>query len=97
MTKAMNRRFPDPALRAAGEAAAKRERVSLQDYILSVAYARATAVDDRILDASRVSMSRSGDAFADEAGTAGSGAQQCEAEFQARCELEEQQERGYAA
>ncbi|MFE9360562.1 hypothetical protein [Streptomyces olivaceoviridis] len=93
----MNLRFPDPTQRAAIEAAAKQEGVSRKDYILSVAYARATAVEDRFLDAFGASMSRSGDAFADEAGTAGSGAQQREAELQARCELKEQQERGYAA
>ncbi|CAM5599541.1 MULTISPECIES: hypothetical protein [Streptomyces] len=97
MTKAINLRFPDPTQRVAIEAAAKQEGVSRQDYILSVAYARATAVEDRFLDAFRVSRSRSGDAFAEEADTAGAGAQQREAELQARCELEEQQERGYAA
>ncbi|MEV7817280.1 DUF1778 domain-containing protein [Streptomyces flaveolus] len=97
MTKAMNLRFPDPAQRAAIEAAAKQEGVSLQEYILSAAYARATAVEERFLEAFRASMSHSGDAFAEEAGTAGSGAQQREAELQARRDLDKQQDRGHAA
>ncbi|WP_251096624.1 DUF1778 domain-containing protein [Streptomyces sp. Caat 7-52] len=97
MTKAMNLRFPDPAQRAAIEAAAKQEGVSLQEYILSAAYARATAVEERFLEAFRASMSYSGDAFAEGAGPAGSGAQQREAELQARRDLEEQHERGHAA
>src|SRR5947207_454454 len=37
--KAMNLRFPDPEQRAAIEAAARKEGVSLQEYILSAAYA----------------------------------------------------------
>ncbi|MFH9089196.1 DUF1778 domain-containing protein [Streptomyces sp. NPDC017673] len=97
MTKAMNLRFPDPAQRAAIEAAAKQEGVSLQEYILSAAYARATAVEERFLEAFRASMSHSGDAFAEEAGAAGSGGQQREAELHARRELDKQQERGHAA
>ncbi|MGV9933977.1 type II toxin -antitoxin system TacA 1-like antitoxin [Streptomyces olivaceoviridis] len=97
MTKAMNLRFPDPAQRAAIEAAAKQEGVSLQEYILSAAYARATAVEERFLEAFRASMSHSGDAFAEEANAAGSDAQQREAELQARRDLDKHQERGHAA
>ncbi|MFC8866602.1 DUF1778 domain-containing protein [Streptomyces sp. NPDC057148] len=95
--KAMNLRFPDPAQRAAIEAAARQEGVSLQEYILSAAYARATAVEERFLDAFRASMSRSGDAFAQEAGTAGHPAEQRSAELEARRDLEERWERGHAA
>ncbi|MFE9454284.1 DUF1778 domain-containing protein [Streptomyces sp. NPDC006739] len=64
--KAMNLRFPDPEQRAAIVAAAKEEGVSLQEYILSAAYARATAVEQRFLDGFRESMARSGAAFAAE-------------------------------
>ncbi|MGW1727782.1 type II toxin -antitoxin system TacA 1-like antitoxin [Streptomyces sp. NPDC002306] len=95
--KAMNLRFPDAAQRAAIEAAARQEGVSLQEYILSAAYARATAVEERFLSAFRESMSRSGDAFDQGGGAAGSGVQQRAAELEARRELEEQQERGQAA
>jgi uncharacterized protein (DUF1778 family) len=95
--KAMNLRFPDPAQRAAIEAAAKQEGVSLQEYILSAAYARATAVEDRFLDAFRASMAHSGEAFTAEAATAGPGTEQRAAELRARRDLEEQRERGHAA
>ncbi|WP_407109545.1 DUF1778 domain-containing protein [Streptomyces sp. DSM 116494] len=95
--KAMNLRFPDPAQRAAIEAAARQEGVSLQEYILSAAYARATAVEERFLDAFRTSMARSGDAFAEEVGAADPSVEQRSAELQARRDLEEQQERGHAA
>ncbi|TQL18137.1 DUF1778 domain-containing protein [Streptomyces sp. SLBN-134] len=95
--KAMNLRFPDPAQRAAIEAAARQEGVSLQEYILSAAYARATAVEERFLDAFRASMARSGNAFAEEAVTADPAEEQRSAELQARQELEEQQGRGHAA
>lgn len=93
--KAMNLRFPDAAQRAAIEAAARQEGVSLQEYILSAAYARATAVEERFLSAFRESMARSGDAF-DQGGAADSGARQRTAELEARRELEER-ERGQAA
>ncbi|MFE5144108.1 DUF1778 domain-containing protein [Streptomyces fagopyri] len=96
-TKAMNLRFPDPEQRAAIEAAARQEGVSLQEYILSAAYARATAVEERFLDAFRGSMSRSGDAFAEETGAAAPGAEQRAAELEARRDLEEQKKRGHAA
>ncbi|MER7960215.1 DUF1778 domain-containing protein [Streptomyces sp. NPDC096030] len=93
--KAMNLRFPDPAQRAAIEAAAKQEGVSLQEYILSAAYARATAVEKRFLEAFRESMSRTSDAFAAEAGDPSR--EQRAAELEARRDLEEQQEQGHAA
>ncbi|MEU1536437.1 DUF1778 domain-containing protein [Streptomyces fagopyri] len=96
-TKAMNLRFPDPEQRAAIEAAARQEGVSLQEYILSAAYARATAVEERFLDAFHGSMARSGDAFTEEASAANPGAEQRTAELEARRELEEQQKRGHAA
>ncbi|MCD7438586.1 DUF1778 domain-containing protein [Streptomyces lincolnensis] len=95
----MNLRFPDPAQRAAIEAAARQEGVSLQEYILSAAYARATAVEARFLDAFSESMSRSGDAFGEGAETAdatGPGDERRAAELAARRGLEEQ-ERGHAA
>ncbi|WP_331743543.1 DUF1778 domain-containing protein (plasmid) [Streptomyces sp. NBC_01136] len=95
--KAMNLRFPDPAQRAAIEAAARQEGVSLQEYILSAAYARATAVEERFIDAFQASMKRSSDAFTEGAGTVDPSAQQRTAELEARRDLEEQQERGHAA
>ncbi|MFJ7967146.1 DUF1778 domain-containing protein [Streptomyces sp. NPDC096324] len=95
--KAMNLRFPDPTQRAAIEAAARQEGVSLQEYILSAAYARATAVEARFLDAFKESMSRSGEVFAEYAGTADPGGEQRAAELAARQTLEEQRERGHAA
>ena len=66
--KAMNLRFPDPAQREAIAAAAKQEGVSLQEYILSAAYTRATAVEQRFLEGFKGSMTRSGPAFAAEPG-----------------------------
>ncbi|MEU1465517.1 DUF1778 domain-containing protein [Streptomyces sp. NPDC005727] len=95
--KAMNLRFPDPAQRAAIETAARQEGVSLQEYILSAAYARATAVEERFLEAFRASVAHSGDAFAEDGGVADPGAEQRAAELQARRDLEEQQDRGHAA
>ncbi|MGX8905094.1 type II toxin -antitoxin system TacA 1-like antitoxin [Streptomyces netropsis] len=64
--RAMNLRFPDPEQRAAIAAAAKQEGVSMQEYILSAAYARATAVEQRFLDGIKESMARSSEAFAAE-------------------------------
>ncbi|MFF7976983.1 DUF1778 domain-containing protein [Streptomyces sp. NPDC007905] len=95
--KAMNLRFPDPAQRAAIEAAARQEGVSLQEYILSAAYARATAVEERFLEAFKASVARSGDAFAEDGDAADPNAEQRAAEFEARRDLEEQQDRGHAA
>ncbi|MGW1094227.1 hypothetical protein ACWD5W_00395 [Streptomyces sp. NPDC002455] len=97
LPKAMNLRFPDPDQRAPIEAAAKQEGVTLREHILSTAYARATAVQDRFLGAFAESMSRSGGAFAEGAGAADPGAEQRAAELEARRGLEEQQKRGYTA
>ncbi|MFF1747240.1 type II toxin -antitoxin system TacA 1-like antitoxin [Streptomyces mirabilis] len=95
--KAMNLRFPDPAQRAAIEAAARQEGVSLQEYILSAAYARATAVEQHFLDAFKESMAHIGDAFAEGASVADSGEEQRTAELEARRDLEAQRERGHAS
>ncbi|MFS8204263.1 hypothetical protein ACLVWQ_37025 [Streptomyces sp. CWNU-52B] len=86
--KAMNLRFPDPGQRAAIEAAARKEGVSLQEYILSAAYARATAVEDAFLKAFRGSMAFSGAAFAAETSTVDPSTAQRDAERQARRDLE---------
>lgn len=40
----------------------------MQEYILGAAYARATALEGRFLDAFRASQARSGDAFTREPG-----------------------------
>ncbi|WP_434600659.1 DUF1778 domain-containing protein [Streptomyces sp. A5-4] len=89
-------RFPDPEQRAAIAAAAKQEGVSLQEYILSAAYSRATAVEQRFLDGFKQSMGRSGAAFAAEPGGSGPAEEERAAEQQARTEIE-RQERGQAA
>ncbi|MFI2458245.1 DUF1778 domain-containing protein [Streptomyces sp. NPDC019539] len=94
-TKAMSLRFPDPEQRAAIAAAARQEGVSMQEYILSAAYARATAVESRFLDAFRASMARSGGVFAAEPDALDLTAEQRAAERQALAELE--QEEGRAA
>ncbi|MFE9776422.1 DUF1778 domain-containing protein [Streptomyces sp. NPDC005931] len=94
--KAMNLRFPDPAQRAAIAAAAKQAGVSMQEYILSAAYDRATAVEQRFLEGFKASMARSGAAFAAEPGTLDAGAEQRAIEQEALRELD-QQERGRAA
>ncbi|MFG3206625.1 DUF1778 domain-containing protein [Streptomyces sp. NPDC048192] len=94
--KAMNLRFRDPEQRAAIEAAARQAGVSLQEYILSAAYARATAVENRFLEGFQRSMARSGAAFAEDAGGLDPDPQQREAERRALLELE-RQERGHAA
>ncbi|MDQ1005825.1 hypothetical protein QFZ82_000310 [Streptomyces sp. V4I23] len=93
---AMNLRFPDPAQRAAIAAAAKQAGVSMQEYILSAAYDRATAVERKFLDGFKASMDRSGAAFAAEPGLDPS-VEQRAAEQEARRELEQHQERGHAA
>ncbi|MFE0511302.1 hypothetical protein [Streptomyces sp. NPDC058964] len=92
--RAMNLRFRDPEQRAAIVAAAKQEGVSLQEYILFAAYARATAVEQRFLDGFRHSMARSGAAFAAE--LADPTPEHRAAERQAWQELAGQ-ERGHAA
>ncbi|WP_225859119.1 type II toxin -antitoxin system TacA 1-like antitoxin [Streptomyces albicerus] len=94
--KAMNLRFPDPEQRAAIAAAAKQEGVSMQEYILSAAYARATAVEERFLEGFKTSMARSGAAFSAEPSMVDPSAEQRAAEQEARRELEHQG-RGNAA
>lgn len=94
--KAMNLRFPDPEQRAAIASAAAQEGVSMQEYILSAAYTRATAVQQRFLDGFKESMARSGDAFAAEPSSIDPSPEQRTAEQQARVEVEKQ-ERGQAA
>ncbi len=92
----MNLRFPDPEQRAAIAAAAKQEGVSMQEYILSAAYARATAVEERFLEGFKTSMARSGAAFSAEPSMVDPSAEQRAAEQEARRELEHQG-RGNAA
>ncbi|MFF4692301.1 DUF1778 domain-containing protein [Streptomyces sp. NPDC001307] len=94
--KAMSLRFPDPAQRAAIAAAAKQAGVSMQEYILSAAYDRATAVERRFLEGFKASMARSGAAFAAEPSSLDPGAGQRAAEQDALREIEGQ-ERGHAA
>ncbi|MDL5199020.1 DUF1778 domain-containing protein [Streptomyces sp. ALI-76-A] len=94
--KAMNLRFPDPAQRAAIAAAAKQAGVSMQEYILSAAYDRATAVEQRFLEGFKASMARSGAAFAAEPSGIDVSAEQRAIEQEALRELE-QKERGHAA
>ncbi|WP_237694104.1 DUF1778 domain-containing protein [Streptomyces sp. SID2888] len=94
--KAMNLRFPDPAQRAAIAAAAKQAGVSMQEYILSAAYDRATAVEQRFLEGFKASMARSGAAFAAEPSSIDASAEQRAIEQEVLRELE-QQERGRAA
>ncbi|SEF00292.1 hypothetical protein SAMN05216489_09524 [Streptomyces sp. 3213] len=86
--KAMILRFRDPRQHAAIETAAEQAGVSLQEYILSAAYARATAVAERFLAGFKESMARSGAAFAAEPGTADHSAEQRAAEADALRELE---------
>ncbi|MGN9796340.1 type II toxin -antitoxin system TacA 1-like antitoxin [Streptomyces sp. OZ13] len=94
--KAMNLRFPDPEQRAAIAAAAAQEGVSLQEYILSAAYARATAVEQHFLDGFKESMARSAAAFTAEPSSTDPTAEQRAAEQHALAEFA-QQERGRAA
>ncbi|MEV1053845.1 DUF1778 domain-containing protein [Streptomyces sp. NPDC049887] len=92
----MSLRFPDPEQRAAIAAAARQEGVSMQEYILSAAYARATAVENTFLDAFRESMARSAGVLGAEPSTVDPSAEQRAAEQQALAELE-QAEGGRAA
>ncbi|MPY38780.1 DUF1778 domain-containing protein [Streptomyces phyllanthi] len=92
----MNLRFPDPRQQAAIAAAAKQQGVSMQEYILSAAYDRATAVEQRFLEGFRASMARSSAAFAAEPGSIDPTTEHREAEQQALREIGEQ-ERGHAA
>ncbi|MFD7405990.1 hypothetical protein ACFV7R_25660 [Streptomyces sp. NPDC059866] len=96
--KAMNLRFPDPEQLAAIAAAARQEGVSMQEYILSAAYTRATAVEQRFLEGFKTSMARSGAAFAVEPSSLDPDAEQRAAEHEARLQLERQERgRGHAA
>ncbi|MFB7510211.1 MULTISPECIES: type II toxin -antitoxin system TacA 1-like antitoxin [Streptomyces] len=95
-SKAMSLRFPDPAQRAAIAAAAKQAGVSMQEYILSAAYDRATAVERRFLEGFKSSMARSGAAFAAEPSSTDPSTEQRAAEQEAQRELEHQ-DRGHAA
>ncbi|MGW1878810.1 hypothetical protein [Streptomyces sp. NPDC001975] len=61
--RAMNLQFQDPEQLAAIEAAARREGVSVQEFVLSAGYARATWVEQRFLQAFEASITRSGEAF----------------------------------
>ncbi|MEU0663963.1 DUF1778 domain-containing protein [Streptomyces lavendulocolor] len=85
---AMNLRFPDAEQRAAIAAAARQAGVSMQEYILSAAYERATAVEQRFLEAFKDSMARSGEAFAAETSSGDPSAEHRTAERQALEELE---------
>lgn len=85
--KAMSLRFPDPEQRAAIAAAAKAAGVSMQEYILSAAYERATAVEAKFLEAFDASVARSGEAFAAEASGVDPSPEQRAAEQQARREV----------
>jgi uncharacterized protein (DUF1778 family) len=92
----MNLRFPDPRQQAAIAAAAKQKGVSMQEYILSAAYERATAVEERYLEGFRASMARSGAAFAAEPSSIDATPEHRKAEQQALRELGNQK-RGHAA
>ncbi|MGP3978289.1 type II toxin -antitoxin system TacA 1-like antitoxin [Streptomyces sp. 8N114] len=92
--KAMNLRFPDPEQRAAIAAAAKQAGVSMQEYILSAAYDRATAVEQRFLEHFKASMARSGAAFAAEPSSVDPSDEHRAAEQEAQQEFEH---RGRAA
>ncbi|MFF0450296.1 DUF1778 domain-containing protein [Streptomyces sp. NPDC004609] len=94
--KAMNLRFPDPEQRAAIAAAAKQEGVSMQEYILSAAYTRATAVEQRFLEGFRESMARSGAVFTAEPSSIDATPEERAAELEARAGAEKQG-RGRAA
>lgn len=93
----MSLRFPDPEQRRAIEAAAREARVSLQEYILSAAYERATAVEAKYLEAFKDSMARSGNAFDAEPSASDSSPEWRAAEQQARAGLLGPREQGRAA
>ncbi len=92
----MSLRFPDPDQRAVIAAAAKEAGMSMQEYILSAAYERATAVERRYLEAFRESMARSGEAFDAEPGASDPSPALRAAEQQAKAGLD-QQKQGRAA
>ncbi|MFI6876108.1 DUF1778 domain-containing protein [Streptomyces sp. NPDC050400] len=89
--KALNLRFPDPAQRAAIEAAARQEGKSLQEYILSAAIDKATAVERKFLAAFEASKTRSGEAFRTASDGLDPTPEQRTAEQRARRDLEEQE------
>ncbi|MEU2389371.1 DUF1778 domain-containing protein [Streptomyces sp. NPDC007369] len=95
-SKAMNLRFRDPKQHEAIAAAARQAGVSMQEYVLSAAYERATAVEARFLTGFKESMARSGEAFAAEPATLDPTPEQRAAERTARAELETT-ERDHAA
>jgi hypothetical protein len=68
----------------------------MQEYILSAAYERATAVEQRFLEGFKASMARSGAAFAAEPGSIDASAEQRESEREALRELQ-RREQGHAA
>lgn len=80
---AMSLRFPDSGQRAAIAAAARAAGVSMQEYILSAAYERATAVETAFLDAFDASLARTAEAFATEPGRSDPTSAQRAAEQQA--------------
>ncbi|MGW6458177.1 type II toxin -antitoxin system TacA 1-like antitoxin [Streptomyces sp. NPDC055078] len=86
--KAMSLRFPDPEQRAAIAAAAKAAGVSMQEYILSAAYERATAVQASFLHHFKASLAHSHEAFAAHAGSTDPTSDQRAAERQARRALD---------
>ncbi|MEU1600057.1 DUF1778 domain-containing protein [Streptomyces sp. NPDC005708] len=94
--KGLNLRFPDPEQRAAIAAAAKQAGVSMQEFILSAAYARATEVENRFLADFKASMAHSGDAFAAEPSSIDPSPEHRSAEQEALHDLQDQQ-RGHAA
>jgi len=63
--KAMSLRFPDPATYEAIATAARADGVSLQEYVLSAAYQRATALERAFLAAAGDHYARTREAFAE--------------------------------
>jgi uncharacterized protein (DUF1778 family) len=92
---AMSLRFPDPGQHAAIATAAKAAGVSMQEYILSAAYERATAVEARFLEAFDASLARTREAFAESGWILDPGPDQRAAEAAARQGLDAGQ--GHAA
>ncbi|MFF9786283.1 hypothetical protein [Streptomyces nigrescens] len=87
-SKAMNLRFRDERQHEAIAAAAKNDGVSIQEYVISAAYERATAVERHFLDAFQRSVARSSEAFAAEPSTIDPTPEQRAAELMARKDLE---------
>ncbi|MEU0805957.1 hypothetical protein [Streptomyces sp. NPDC005970] len=84
----MSLRFPDPRQRAAIAAAAKNAGVSVQDYLLSAAFERATAVEATFLEHFDSSVARSHEAFAAEPSGIDPSFERRAAEHEARRNLE---------